>query len=179
MYELPFGRGRHFGSAWHPVLNHVAGGWQISSILTLESGQPANGFSPGGRSGLAYTLGERLSASGTTDWRLESDQRTTNRWINSAAFLLPASGVVGNLGRNVILGPGRQLLDFSAQKSFRIREGHSLDFRMEGFNFWNHRVLSTPGTTWGSGATPQASFGQITGTAVSMRQLQLGLKYSF
>jgi hypothetical protein len=59
-------------------------------------------------------------------------------------------------------------------------EGHSLDFRLEAFNIWNHRVLGTPGTGWGNTtATPSVTFGQITGAAASMRQLQFGLKYVF
>jgi len=179
VYELPFGRGRQLGATWNPVLNHIAGGWQVSSIITLESGNPANASSPGGRNSLAYVLGDRLNCTGV-DWRLPSDQRTTNLWFNRAAFLLPAAGVVGNCGRNIIVGPGRRLFDASIQKSFRIMEGHSLDFRLEAFNFWNHRVLATPGTGWGNTtATPSVSFGQITGTAASMRQLQFGLKYVF
>jgi len=180
VYELPFGRGRQFGGNWNSILDYIAGGWQISAILTFESGNPATPYSPQGRNSMAYVLGDRLNCTGI-DWRLPADQRTTNRWFNIAAFALPAQGEIGNCGRNVLIGPGRQMLDGSLQKSFRVMEGHSLQFRMEGFNAWNHRVLGTPGTSWGSTnpAAPSATFGQITSTAVSMRQLQFGLKYVF
>jgi hypothetical protein len=58
-------------------------------------------------------------------------------------------------------------------------EGHSLTFRFEAFNFLNHPVFGTPGSTVGSGNTPPSNFGQIRSTATSMRQIQLGLKYVF
>jgi hypothetical protein len=75
--------------------------------------------------------------------------------------------------------PGRNSWDFSALKNFRITETHSLQFRFEGFNFANHPNWGNPGTAWGQNALPSASFGVISSTALSMRQLQFGLKYMF
>jgi hypothetical protein len=180
VYELPFGRGKTLGSSWRPILNHAAGGWQVSSIVTFESGNPAMAMAPGDRSTLAYTLGTRLNATGQP-LKLPKDQRSVERWFNPQAFALQPFGTVGNAGRNTILGPGRKFWDFSAQKSFRLREGHALNFRLEAFNFANHPAWGSPGNSWGSNnpAQPGPSYTQIRATAASMRQAQLGLKYVF
>ena len=70
--------------------------------------------------------------------------------------------------------------DFSTIKDFRVTEKQSLQFRMEMFNAPNHVEWDTPGTSWGSSnKAPSASFGQITGTRASMRQIQFALEYNF
>jgi hypothetical protein len=93
--------------------------------------------------------------------------------------VIPAAGVMGNIGRNVVMGPGQQSWDFSAHKGFRIIEGHSLTFRFEAFNIANHPVFGRPSTGVETGSTLPTAFGQIRGTDASMRQIQLGLKYVF
>jgi hypothetical protein len=56
-----------------------------------------------------------------------------------------------------------------------------VDFRFEAFNFPNHAVLGMPDTSWGSNDPnkPGSGYDTIRGTAISMRQIQLGLKYIF
>jgi hypothetical protein len=127
---------------------------------------------------LAYTDGNRPNATGQP-LELPDDQRSLDRWFNTAAVAIPAQGVIGNIGRNVGVGPAHQTWDFSAHKAFQIMEGHSLTFRFEAFNFANHPVFGTPASSVGTANTPPSGFGQIRGTAVSMRQIQLGLKYVF
>ncbi|HYP14598.1 MAG TPA: carboxypeptidase-like regulatory domain-containing protein, partial [Bryobacteraceae bacterium] len=177
LYELPFGRGRSIGSGMHPIANALAGGWQISSIVTLQSGRRAN-FS-GGRNSLAYQDGQRPHATGLP-LQLPESERTLDRWFNLGAVAVPPQGVIGNMGRNTLVGPSQQSWDFSAHKRFNIIENHSLTFRFEAFNAANHPVFSRPGTNIGNNPTlyPTA-FGQIRGTDTSMRQIQLGLKYAF
>lgn len=177
IYELPFGRKRSIGGNWNGLTNGLLGGWQVSSIITLQSGRRAN-FT-GGRNSLAYQDGARPNATGLPLYLPESE-RTLDRWFNTAAVAVPAQGEIGNIGRNVLVGPSQQSWDFSAHKQFHIVEGHTMTFRFEAFNFPNHPVFSRPGTGIGNNPTliPQ-SFGQIRGTETSMRQIQLGLKYSF
>ena len=117
---------------------------------------------------------------------LPADQRSTERWFNTEAFVLQPNGTIGNAGRNVILGPSQHMFDGTAHKSVRIREGHELTFRFEAFNAANHPVWGNPTAGWGSSTLnttatrgAQANFGKIRSTAVSMRQVQLGLKYTF
>jgi hypothetical protein len=83
------------------------------------------------------------------------------------------------LGRNVLLCPAEQNWDFAAHKTFQITEKNRLTFRFEAFNFPNHPFFGMPGVNIGSTPTAiPASFGQISSTT-PMRQIQLGLKYSF
>jgi hypothetical protein len=86
---------------------------------------------------------------------------------------------MGNIGRNVVFGPSQQSWDFSAHKAFRVMEGHNLTFRFEAFNFANHPVFGRPNTGVGTAAALSSTLGQIRGTDASMRQIQLGLKYTF
>jgi hypothetical protein len=70
--------------------------------------------------------------------------------------------------------------DFSAIKDFRLAERQTLQFRTEMFNAPNHVELGNPATGWGnSNVLPQATFGTITSTRASMRQIQFALKYNF
>jgi len=176
LYELPFGRGKRLGANMHAIPNAIIGGWQLSSIVTLQSGRATN--VTGGRNSVAYQDGQRPSTNGQSI-TLSDDVRSLDRWFNTSAVVQPAAGVMGNIGRNVVIGPRQQSWDFSAHKAFRIIENHSLTFRFEAFNIANHPVFGRPSVGTGSGAAPPSTFGQIRGTDASMRQIQLGLKYIF
>ena len=94
----------------------------------------------------------------------------------------PARWHVGACERNILRGPWRGNEDISVVKYFSITERKSLEFRMEMFNAPNHVMLSSPNNvSWGggSGPTPIATFGTITGTSGSMRQIQFALKLNF
>jgi hypothetical protein len=176
LYELPFGRSKAFGSNWGVVPNGVLGGWEIESIITIQSGQWGNII--GGNAALLYTGGQRPNATGQP-LNLPADQRSLNRWFNTAAIAIQPQGTIGNLGRNVLLCPAEQNWDFAAHKTFQITEKNRLTFRFEAFNFPNHPFFGMPGVNIGSTPTAiPASFGQISSTT-PMRQIQLGLKYSF
>ena len=82
----------------------------------------------------------------------------------------------GNSGVGILLGPGQFNFDFSLVKTTRIKERQALIFRAEAFNLFNHPQFLTPANL--AVSTPQA-FGEITGTSVNPRILQLGLKYIF
>jgi len=175
LYELPFGRGRAFGDVGG-VLNQIIGGWQIGSIVTVQSGRPLNmqaGFDISG----TYNYGEvRLSATGENPY---AAKRTSEQWFNPAAFRLPEPGGFGDISRNRLIGPSSFNWDFSTLKNFPILEGHDLQFRFEAFNFPNHPNLGSPNLVWGSrNPTPGPNFGKIRSTG-TMRQLQFALKYIF
>ena len=174
LYELPFGKGKQFASNWGVVPNQILGGWQVSSIITIQSGQVGNFL--GSRSSLALQDGGRPNATGLP---LKLDHPTTAEWFNTAAVVIPPQGVIGNVGRDVIRGPAQQYWDFSALKSFRVREGHNLTFRFEGFNIANHPAFGRPASNVGTTSVKPATFGTITTLQVPMRQIQLGLKYTF
>ena len=104
------------------------------------------------------------------------DNPVPSRWWNPAAFTANALGTFGNVGRNSLIGPKYLMLDFSAHKEFRMpyKEGHMVQFRLEAFNVMNHPVWGIPNAN-----VLSAGYGTITGTAISMRQMQLALKYNF
>jgi hypothetical protein len=105
---------------------------------------------------------------------------TSHGWFNPAAFTNTVVPLFGTCGRNNLIGPRQVNFDISAIKEFRITERHALELRTEMFNAVNHVELGNPATGWGSSnVLPQATFGTITSTRASMRQIQFALKYNF
>lgn len=114
---------------------------------------------------------------------------TPSRWINLAAFAEAPPGNWGNVGRNTIESPGIADFDAEIHKQFRMpyKEGHVLQFRLEGFNAINHPNWGMPALGILTGAAqpgmpataPHQGFGVISSTSTQMRQIQLGLKYTF
>ena len=89
----------------------------------------------------------------------------------------------GNSGTGIINGPGQFNFDVSILKTTRIFENHTLQFRAEFFNAFNHPQFTNP--NYGQGAIyalpnfAAGNFGQITSTSVNPRIIQLALKYIF
>ena len=176
-YDLPFGKGKHFGSSMGAIPDIFVGGWQTGSILSLLSGRPTN--VTGGRNSVAYQDGQRPGTNGQSI-TLPDNQRSLDRWFDTSTVFVPALGVMGNIGRNVVIGPNQQAWNFYAHKAFRIREGHSLTYRFEAFNFPNHPIFGRPNVGIGNNpAAIPATFGQVRSLDQPMRQIQMGLKYTF
>jgi carboxypeptidase family protein/TonB-dependent receptor-like protein len=157
IYELPFD-----GNEW---LN----GWQLGLIVQSQSGNPFNVVTNNSTvNGVANTL--RPDVDGLVEIFGDVDQ-----WFDTSAFT--AVPRFGNLGRNVLIGPTFNNVDFSVMKTTKIREGMSLQFRAEVFDLFNHANFGRPGNTVG---TP--SFGRVTNTRFptgesgSSRQIQFALK---
>ena len=169
-YELPFGKGKKFGSTWKGFTNAVLGQWQVNGIVTLSSGQPLQMLTTGNTS-FSFGGGQRPDSTGK-DARL--DTPTLDRWFDTAAFRLPAQYTFGNVGR---MHPNLradfvEMLDLSVFKRFNVfSERVGLEFRAESFNAFNHPVFAAPNTTVGN-----AQFGRVTGMANAPRQTQLALK---
>ncbi len=178
LYELPFGHGKRWLRDAHGVENKIFGGWQFNAISTLATGFP---FTP--------QIGSNRSGDGDTR---NPDRPSLNpafsgpvilgkqsQWYNPQAFILPAVGTFGNLGRGVFTGPGLADLDVSLFKTTRIAERTSLQFRAEFFNVLNHTNFATPNATVFSGAAVNAAAGLITTLATTPRQIQFGAKLIF
>jgi hypothetical protein len=176
---LPFGKGQRFLNHGG-IVNQVVGGWQASTITTLQSGGAVNvsAWDSGGTNFI--TNATRLNCvSGVDPVKPDHNQ---NGWWNPAAFTNTLAGTFGNCGRNTLRGPWRGTQDVSIIKFFPIRERKNLEFRMEMFNAFNHVILSSPNNvSWGggSGPAPVSNFGVITSTSTPMRQLQFALKFNF
>jgi hypothetical protein len=73
--------------------------------------------------------------------------RSTQQWINPAAFSLPAVGAWGNSGRNIAAGPALWQNDSAIEKTFRLTERNNVIFRTEAFNFFNRAQYANPSAT--------------------------------
>ena len=141
--------------------NKLVAGWQINEIATLLTGFPFTPVIGANRSGDADTRNpDRPSLNPNFTGPVVLGQ--PNQWFNPNAFILPAFGTYGNLGRGVYSGPGLANLDVSITKNTQISERTSLQFRAEFFNILNHPNFGTPNATVFSGATVNASAGLIT-----------------
>ncbi len=173
IWEVPYGRGRRFGSALNPVVNTVLGGWSLGGILTLTTGHPYTITVSGDPANSGQT--DRANLVGDPN-AVPGGQRVAE-FFNTAAFQANQKYTYGDLGRNSMIGPGFSNLDCSLMKEatpFKVKE-HAVDmqFRWEFFNIFNHPNFGFPGSTVG---TP--TFGQLT-NAADGRKMQAGLKFIF
>jgi hypothetical protein len=176
VYELPFGPGQKFGAGTAGLVKHLIEGWQLAGIWQLQSGNPFTVSVSGDLANIGApnnnTNRANLVAGQPAD--LARDERTTQKWFNTAAFTTPPSFTFGNVGRNTVDGPGLISIDLSVAKNTKLTETAGLQFRAEFFNLPNHPNFSTPGRFVN---TPQ--FGTITGQRIPARQIQFGLKVVF
>jgi outer membrane receptor protein involved in Fe transport len=171
LWDLPFGRGRRVGIE-NAVLNHIAGGWQLGSILTLQTGFPIT-VTNGQDASNTGAFFDRPNSSGR-DAALPRGEQDPERFFDTSAFFVNAPGTHGNVGRNTLTGPGIIQFDFSMLKDFNFTEQHRLQLRFEAFNLTNHPNWGNP-----TANITSATFGRITSTRTNMRQLQVALKYVF
>lgn len=172
LYDLPFGKGRKFNIG-NSVANAMFGGWQIGSIITLQTGFPIT-VTNGADASNTGAFFDRPDSTGVNA-ALPRGQQDPRGFFNTAAFVRNADGTHGNVGRNTLTGPGIIGWDFSTLKDFNFNEQHRLQFRFEAFNFPNHPNWDNPNANINAGA----NFGVITGTRGNMRNLQFALKYIF
>ena len=179
VWDVPFGRGRRFGSNLPAWADTLVGGWGVSGINTMESGQTINlTYDPG--AAFIATDGSKNSAiyrpNIVGDIYPAAGQQTITNYFNTATVLVPTnvSQPYGNAGRNIGRSNAYFNLDLGLQKRFPVwREGRFLEFRTEFFNALNKTNLSPA-----SGDRSSSSFGTISSTFPS-RQVQFALKLIF
>jgi len=160
IYDLPFKQ------------NRVVGGWQLAAIVQIQTGNPVNIITSNATvNGLANTLRPDVNGPIQTIGSVD-------RWFDTSVF--SAVPRFGNLGRNVVIGPGFSNVDFSLVKNTTLSEDVTFQFRAEAFDLFNHASFGQPGRVVG---TP--GFGRITNTRFptgdsgSSRQLQFAVKLMF
>jgi len=181
------------------MTNKVLGGWELSGLVSLQSGTPFSPILSG--SGGSFTdnagVGNGLATSGSRpdiigDPRSGVVQPPPQEGVgpllfNPAAFALPRGLTFGDAGRNILSNPRRINFDMSLFKRFVIREGMAFEFRAEAYNIFNHTQFGAIAGDSGSGANavnsdsnkfPSNNF-LFTGTAHNARILQLALKFVF
>ncbi|MEZ5396949.1 MAG: TonB-dependent receptor [Bryobacterales bacterium] len=169
LYELPFGRGKKFGSSMPRALDAVFGGWAVGSIVTHSSGQPYS-ITIGGNPANTGSHGVVNRPNVNGDPTLDGDQRTLLQDFNTSVFSRQEDYHIGTLGRNTARQRSFFNWDFSALKQFMVTEDVRLQFRFESFHFTNTPRFAQAGNTFGT-----ANFGRIT-SADTPRNMQFGLK---
>jgi hypothetical protein len=182
-YDLPFGHSQRWLNDVARVEGKLVSGWQLNGIGTFLSGFPFTPLIGSNRSGDGDTRNpDRPSLSASFTGPIVTGN--PNQWFNPKAFIAPAPGTYGNLGRGTLTGPGLADVDLSLFKNTSITEKANLQFRAEIFNILNRSNYGPPNTTVFSitpGAPPaiSPSAGAISTTATFPRQIQLGLKLIF
>jgi outer membrane receptor protein involved in Fe transport len=181
-WDLPFGSGRN------GLVGALIGGWQLNGIATLRSGHPFTvelGFN---RSGNLNTTG--FSRHERPDLKPGCSPNPVlggpDRYFDVNCFQLPAVNTRGNLPRNSLIGPGLVSIDASLVKSFQLGGGRALQIRVEAFNLPNRPNFAIPSgriafTGVNADGTPVVAptWGRITSTVTTSRQIQLGAKVTF
>jgi hypothetical protein len=170
VYELPFGRGRTYFKQ-NRFADAVIGGWRVSGSVVAQSGSP---FTPVMAVNNSFALSTNNSWYPNVVGNPVLENPTINRWFNVGAFAAPTPGTFGNMGRNILNGPGMFTVNMSLAKTFTIREGFFFDLTGYATNALNHPVFNLPDRLIGPGRV-----GNITSTRVPSRQIELVLKLRF
>jgi len=187
VYQLPF---YAKAEGWKGT---ALGGWEVSGVLTLQSGLPFTPVDSAG--GSAYSLSSPNLATPTFAPGRNCGNAVTHggaesrlaHWVDPSAYLpdaiIPLSSGApgdatgfGNAGRNCVIGPPQKNIDFTLGKMFRLTERQNLRFQAEFFNLFNHPSFANPSATDIESAS---SFSQITSVVGTPRLIQFSLKYLF
>jgi hypothetical protein len=175
-YDLP-------GNGMRGFLGQVVGGWKMGGIANFHTGAPAVvilGFQH-----TRHLNTGTASQAGRPNLKPGGDNNPVlggpDRYLDASQFVLQEAGTFGNLGRNTIISPGLATFNGSLSKDFRIAEGRRVEFRSEFFNLFNRANFGPAnGTVFTSAnGVPSSSFGRITRTDTTARQIQFALKLVF
>jgi hypothetical protein len=166
IWEIPVGEGRRFGASLPAVVDLFVGGWQLGGVVVRQSGAPLD-------------FGNVIFTGDLKDIALPKDERSVDRWFNTAAGFNTNSAQ--QLSSNVRTFPlrlsgvrtdGRATWDFSLIKNVEIA-ATTLQFRAEVYNAWNHPNFNNP-----NNSPTSTAFGRIT-SAGDARSWQFSLKLKF
>jgi Carboxypeptidase regulatory-like domain len=185
-YDLSYDRGVCFFDITHALRvnglvalpfhgNRLVEGWQLSGIVSANTGLPFNisngidqvGYQNSGVSRPDYVSGCQVSVG------------QINEWFNPACFSLEPFGTLGNTGRNTGRGPNFVNADFAVLKDTKITEAIGLQFRAEFFNILNHPNFGLPASAVFTSSGRNSTAGKITSVVGTARQIQFALKLIF
>jgi hypothetical protein len=188
IYELPFGRGKSFGSGAPGWLNQIIGGWEVTGIFTARSGLPFSTTTTAFPVGFNFNSPAAYNNSnvGALQGQIHDATNGTIQFFNDPSVVFdptnPTAGVLrfprhGEIGsRNILRGASFWNLDTAVLKNFKMpwAESHELQIRWESFNAFNHHSFGLPAV----GITG-TTFGTITTSASAPREMQFAFRYSF
>lgn len=169
VYQLPFAQNAT------GMTKHLLGGWEVSGIVTLETGRPFNLIVPFDNANVG-SRGNFQRPDLVGDHRSGFTQGfgPGQLFFNTGAFAVPRQFTFGNLGRNALRGPAFHNVDLGVFKNLQLSEQLRLQIRSEYFNLLNNVNFANPGNQ-----ITRPNFGQIGGTVTTQRQIQFGVKLLF
>src|SRR5205809_1802714 len=183
LYQLPFGKGRAFGSGASGWVDKLISDWQWNGVLNVRSGYPFLPLLGAGRSGNGETRQPDVP-----NWNPNfkgnvvlgtAEFKKTGHFFDPNAFSLPLAGTFGNVGRGALTGPAYVGVNTSFQKLIPLKERLNMKFRVEGFNILNHANFRFPQIIVFSGSSFAGSAGVINETLPPERQIQFALRLEF
>jgi hypothetical protein len=178
IYDLPFGKGKKFGTDWNAATNSLLGGWQVTLIEKITSGFPVPLIDSNNESGVFFQNGngdDYNRPNYVAGCNAAAANHSQLQWINTACFPAAASGALGNASRVPATGPDFVNTDFSVIKQFALPwESMGLNFRAEFFNLFNHAQFGMPVNDLNA-----PGFGAVNSTVNNPRLVQFGLKLTF
>ena len=177
VYELPFGRGKEFGSNVNRITDEAIGGWKLSMTALDYSGLPVTISA----NNVSYVNNNCCASRPNQISDVRVSNHTLNNWFGgigtsgTGKYAAPAAGTFGNAHVGTERAPGFQQYDFSLFKDFAVWREQKLNFRVDAFNALNMTSLGNPSNNFSS----PSNFGQITSVKSVPRQLQISAKYEF
>ena len=197
LYNLPFGKGKRYGSDWSGATNAILGNWQLTVIERATSGFPLFVVDSADESGVFFSyngntlqrpneVGDPNKAgpvAANPTCSAPAHIHTLQNWFNPCAFEKAPAGELGTAPRAPVYGPRFVNTDFSVIKDFPLafREAMNLQFRAEFFNLFNHPQFFLQGFA-GTGEqdiNTQSSFGVVNNTVNNARLVQFALRLNF
>ncbi len=184
VYNLPFGRGQHWGAGVSGFTDKLVSGWGFNGVTLFQDGYPmgishssgyVSTYSGTGSTRPNVVQGCNKKIGGAIQKRL-GDASAPTPYFNTSCFVSPDRFTFGNESRtdNALRLPGVGNWDLALFKETHITERVALTFRVESFNLFNRVQFSGPNTSVGS-----ATQGQITAQANEPRELQLAARIKF
>jgi hypothetical protein len=182
VYQLPFGRNRTFGGGWNRLTDTFLGGWKLAGTAILYSGFPITITSSNNANINAQTaranqyLPLHIVNQSVRNWfgTDPSASRCSGAFNGSCAYGAELANQFGTARVGTQRGPAFRQVDMSVSKVFAIKEQHNVEFRADFFNAFNIASYAAPVANITS-----TTFGQITSTSSSPRQIQFSVAYRF
>jgi hypothetical protein len=199
VWELPVGRGRHFGNQMNAVLNTVVGGWDIDAIAVMQKGTPFTLTAPNNTAWSPGVIRANTYCNGRNALANKDVRSNGHYWLkgqtigqteaNGACYVDPsidpvnlvngklpggARAAFGTTSFDSMTGPGVNNWDIGVHKNFTIYREMNFTIRGEFFNAWNHAQFANPNSGVASN-----TFGQTGATQRDARVAQIGATFRF
>jgi hypothetical protein len=174
LYDLPFGKGKRFGTSMPTVLDRTVGGWRVNLNYQWQNGSYFTPSFYGSDPSNTNTFSGRPDR--IANGNLPKGQRALDRYFDTSAFAPPPAdaGRFGTSAPNILEGPGQSVLNAGLTKEILLRENVKLKLDVVSTNVLNHPNFGTP-----DGAIEDSTYGMLTYSALSQRNFSFTARLSF